>query len=99
MQLLSAMIAAEESELPNIGDVIYVMAKEYGWDEPTKERVLIGTEGSQTHAGLVNGITWASHEIENASDRFDMEAFGGAILVDENSVFSRAVSNAERIRA
>ena len=97
MNLLSAMIEAEERDMPNISDVIYLLAKERGWDEKTKERVMIGTEGSHTHAGLVNGITWAAHEVVDPTERYDMEVFGGAILLDDDSVFTRALANAERI--
>lgn len=96
-KLLEEMIAAEEEKLPNISDVIFALSKEYGWDEATKARVNVGTEGSQTLAGLVNGISFAAHEIVDPNERFEFEVFGGAILVDADSVFSRALQNAERI--
>lgn len=93
-QLLEDMIAADDKELPEISKVLYILSKQYNWSQDIYSKTLIGTEGNQSIAGVVNGITYAAQSITNPNDRVDMEELGGAILLDKDSVFTRVLKAA-----
>ena len=90
-KLLDKMIAAEEQFIPDFAEVLDGLAEQYHWDEETKIKVAMGTEGKETRAGLVNGITFAAKEQKDPDSIADMEILGGGILVAPDSVFSKAV--------
>ena len=89
-EMLETMIAAETDVIPDFTEVLAGLAMQYGWEDNVTAAVAIGTEGQETRAGIVNGITHAAKGFENPDDRMDMEILGGRILVAEESVFSRA---------
>ena len=91
-KLLDKMIAAEEEKLPDFTEVLDGLAEQYHWNDDLKTKVAIGCEGQETRAGLVNGVTFAAHEMLKDSDEIaDMEILGGAILLAPDSVFHKAV--------
>lgn len=92
-EILEKMIAAESEQIPDFTTVLDGLAVRYGWDENTRMTIAVGTEGSQTRAGLVNGVTYAAHVIPNITpnDSADMEILGGRILLAPDSLFRQAV--------
>lgn len=88
-QLLDQLIQADAVEIPNIEDVIAGICIERGWDEKTKIRIAQGAEGQATKLGVVNGITFAAHAVENPDDQTLYQLFGGSILLADDSVFHR----------
>ncbi len=88
--LLETMIAADEQHIPDFTDVLNGLAIQYGWDEKTCTAVACGTEGRDTRAAIVNGVTFAAHSIESPDERMDMEILGGKILVAPDSIFGQA---------
>lgn len=95
-EVLEKMIAAEAEAIPQFTDVLAGLSAHYGWDDKTYATVAIGTEGKDTRAGLVNGITFAAHTIERApSEQADMEILGGRILMAPDSLFHQM---AQRVR-
>lgn len=98
-ELLNKMIEAEEQRIPNFNDVLMGLSDTYGWDEKTRMTVATGTEGSHTRAGLVNGISYAAHEIhrEDHDQMTEMEILSGRILVAPDSVFAKAEAVARNL--
>jgi len=89
--MLEKMIEAEERALPSLTDVLNGLSKEYGWDDKTKMSVAAGTENQETVAGIVNGVSYAAHQLhkDNSDNMVDMEILAGNLLVTPDSVFSR----------
>jgi hypothetical protein len=95
-EVLEKMIAAEAEAIPHFTDVLAGLSVQYGWDDETYATVAMGTEGRDTRAGLVNGITYAAHAIEREpSAQADMEIIGGRILLAPDSLFYQM---AQRVR-
>lgn len=88
-EYLNKMIEADYEHLPDFSDVLNGMTQHYGWSDSFAMKVATGTEGRETKAGIVNGITYAAQSIENHDERVDTEMLAGAILVSPDSVFSR----------
>lgn len=58
----------------NLKGIIAKLGEEQGWSEEMKITVATGSEGHQSVFGLVNGLTFAAHEMDvDASTRFSME--------------------------
>lgn len=89
-EYIEKMIAAETMALPDFADVLADLAKKNRWTDDTKTAVAIGSEGKQTVAGLLNGITWAAKTLESPVEQANMEMYAGSFLVDPNSLFGRA---------
>lgn len=95
-EVLEKMIAAEAEAIPHFTDVLAGLSAHYGWDDKTYATVAVGTEGRDTRAGLVNGITFAAHAIpREPSEQADMEILGGRILMAPDSLFHQM---AQRVR-
>ena len=97
-RMIETMIEADAQAIPDFADVLDGLAEQYGWDDQTKINVAVGTEGRDTRAGIVNGITHAAKFAPDADARFDMELLGGQILCSPDSLFARAakLARAER---
>lgn len=91
-KLLDDMIKADAKQIPDFADTIAGLCKQYNWTDATKAEIAIGSEGRDTKAGLVNGITFAAHRVEDPNAKAELEAAGGAILLAADSVFHRAAS-------
>ena len=89
-ELLERMIEADDQEIPDFADVLKGLTKQYGWSDETATNVAMGTEGKDTRAGLVNGVTFAAHSIADPDERTDLEMLGGALLMASDSLFYRA---------
>jgi hypothetical protein len=89
-ELLETMIAAESQSIPDFSSVLAGLAIQYGWDDKQAAAVAIGTEGRETRAGIVNGVTHSAKLYEDADARMDIEILGGRILVAPDSIFSQA---------
>jgi hypothetical protein len=90
-KLLERMIEAYDEQLVDFNEIVNGLAKQHGWSEDLKMKVCVGTEGQETRAGMVNGITYAAHSIKDPDEMNDMEVLGGAILMAPGSVFHKAV--------
>jgi len=91
IEMVEAAVAAEVERIPEVGDVISQICKEKGYSEDIERNALLGTEGEKTLMGLVNGFTYAAHELDDVDKALELENLGGAILMDRNSVFSHKV--------
>lgn len=89
-EMLEKMIAADAQALPDFADVLHGLSLQYGWDEKQTAAVAVGTEGRETRAGIVNGVTHAAKLFEDPDARMDMEILGGRILVAPDSLFAQA---------
>lgn len=95
-EMLDRLIEAEAETIPNFTDVLLALGVQHNWDDRTAAAVAIGTEGQDTRAGLVNGITYAAHAVErDPSEQVDMEVLGGRYLVAPASLFGEL---ANRVR-
>jgi hypothetical protein len=93
---LNKMIKADSEKIPQFTDVLSGLAKQYGWSDVVTTNVAVGTEGRDTRAGLINGITFAAHSSNlSQDDQADMEILGGRILLASDSVFHQAVQAAK----
>lgn len=93
-ELLERMIAADSQQIPDFTSVLDGLAIQYNWDDQTKTNVAVGTEGRDTKAGIINGVTHAAKFAQTDDDRMDMEILGGRLLVGNDSVFARAAQMA-----
>jgi hypothetical protein len=94
---LNKMILADGEKIPQFTDVLTGLATQYGWNDKLALNVAVGTEGRETRAGLVNGITYAAHVSQlNGDDQADMEILGGRILASSDSVFAQAIHAAKK---
>jgi len=92
-EVLEKMIEAESQQIPDFADVLGGLAIKYGWDDSTRTAVTLGTEGQQTRAGIVNGVTYAAHTVEKftPNETADMEILGGRLLLAPENLFRQAV--------
>lgn len=82
---------AETEFIDGFDDVLKGMAAKYNWSDTVKTKVALGTENSQTRAGLVNGITYAAHTaFADPEEQLAMEKLGGAVLAGPDSLFVQA---------
>lgn len=95
--LLNKMIEAETRRLPDLNDILADLGKKYHWAEDTATNVAKGTHGEETLSGLVNGITYAAQYQESIVDQVQMEALGGAILTNPDSLFGKAARAREYV--
>lgn len=99
-ELLDKMIAAEEQTIPDFEATLAGLALKHGWAEPVRDGVFIGTEGKQTRAAIVNGVTYAAHTaVGDAGEQVEMEILGGAILTAPDSLFTQAAKAYRREQA
>jgi len=96
--LLDKLIKADGEKIPDFTDVISGLCKQYNWDEDVKLKIATGTEGRDTRAGLVNGVTYVANFIEDPDRKADFQIAGGAILLAPDSVFHTAVRIAREAR-
>ena len=91
LEWFNKYMAAETEFIDDFDDVLKGMAVKYNWSDDVKMKVALGTENSQTRAGLVNGITYAAHTaLEDPEAQLAMEKLGGAILAGPDSLFTQA---------
>ena len=83
------MIEAEGEKIPNFADVIEGLSEKYGWSEEITNNAMLGTEGQQTRAGLVNGVSYAARELEKSNDQIDMEILAGTLLTMDPNKLNR----------
>lgn len=94
-----AIAKAEEEGIEDLAKVIERLAKTHNFTDEAKDNVLLGTEGKETRMGLVNGISFAAHHLNDPDEQLRLETLAGAILVDKDSLFGRVMAEAERIEA
>lgn len=95
-QALEKMIEAEAEQLPSFMSVLDGLATRYEWSDEVKLNVALGSEGRQTRAGLVNGVTYAAHASRMSTEEAEkMEILGGSLLVAPGSLFASAARSVE----
>ena len=90
VEQIDAVWKAAVDEIEDLDKVLAKLCKQKGWDDDTKNRILMGTEGESTVLGAINGISYAAHQQDDPELAVDMETFAGSILVDRNSLFGQA---------
>lgn len=79
--MVDSLIEADNEEI-DISAVLRSLAKQHGWGEPVQDAILIGTEGRQTRAGLVNGVSYAAHTaVDEPTDQYELEVLAGSLLL------------------
>lgn len=67
----------------DLAAVISKLGEDQGWSEEISNQVLIGSEGSQSVYGLVNGLTFAAHEVDlSLFDRVAMETLASTYIYE-----------------
>lgn len=101
VRLLDKFIEAEDRHVEDLSDVINGLALSHGWSNEIKSQVTLGTEGKETVAAVVNGVTFAAHATKGLKDedRLDLEVLGGSLLYSADNLFVRAANEAKRERA
>ncbi len=96
--VLDKFIEAEYEQIPDFDAVLSGLALQHGWSEPVKVSVAVGTEGKQTRAGIVNGVTYAAHSssIIEPLKQIEMEMLGGELLMVPARDFEQAANFARR---
>jgi hypothetical protein len=65
----------------DLGAVIAKLGEEQGWSEAMSLTVGVGSEGHNSVFGLVNGITFAAHQLDmDTSARFDLESLASQFV-------------------
>lgn len=77
---LARYIEARSEAIPRLSNLISRLGERFKWPEELKMAVTLGTEGQETQAGLVNGITRAAQTLEDPDDQLRMEQLGGQML-------------------
>ena len=81
LESLERLLDAQEREIPSFAEHVEELAKERGWTTVVKNSVLVGTEGQSTLFGLINGVSAAARDMEDAEERVAMELFAGDLLM------------------
>lgn len=90
VNIVEALIQAEEKELPKFADIVNGLGYKHGWSESFIGSVFAGSEARFSLAGLVNGVTYAAHtQASNAEHMTEMEFLGGALLMDTRGTMIR----------
>ena len=79
-KMLDKYAEATVAEIPKLPALIAKLGEKYKWGDEIQSAVSIGTEGKMTHAGLVNGLTFAAQTVDGQEDRLRMEQLGGEML-------------------
>jgi len=79
--LLRRLAASIYEPMPDMNAIIADMVKRNGWPQETAVAIGAGTEQSETLWGLVQGISFASTQVEDQELRLDMDALAGAVLM------------------
>lgn len=110
VELAEGMIRARKQRLPNVFDVIGDLLESQKLSLDLAPIVGAGTEGENTLAGLINGLTFATHH-ESAKDLIapetaeDIEALAGAFVRNhadgetEGDTLAKALFSTARSRA
>lgn len=99
-ELVNGLIEAEEQQLPRFNDIVEGLSIKYGWGESITHTVFAGSEGKQSVAGIVNGLTFAAHKgTDNPEKRVEMETAGGNILFDTKAAVREALGMFETRQA
>lgn len=78
---LQKILDAEQQPIEDFASILDDLSKQHGWTDEQKTIVAIGTEGHETLAGLVNGISYAAHEaVSDPSETVTWELLAGRVL-------------------
>ena len=80
-ELVNKLIAARRMTLPKMSQLVSSMVDKHGWNEEVQFSFTIGTENHESVWGIVNGLTYAAHNVDMpAADAIAMEEYAGQIL-------------------
>ncbi len=96
--VLDRFIEAEYEKLDDFDAILSGLALRHGWSEPVKMTVAVGTEGKQTRAGIVNGVTYAAHSgyVPEPLKQIELETLGGELLFAPVNTFDGLAKQARR---
>lgn len=84
VKIHAAMIEAEAQHIPNFGDVVRKIVKDNKLESLVQDKIIVGSEGKETFAALVNGLTYAAHRSNLEPDAAaKLEELGGAVLMGD----------------
>lgn len=97
-ETLDKLILADTEQIEDFSTVLDGLALQYGWAQPVKNNVLLGTGGRQTRGGLVNGVTYAAHAAfpTDPDKQIEFEILGGDLLFVPADTFPRAANFARQ---
>lgn len=97
-ETLDALIEADKEKINDFTTVLDGLALKYGWAQTVKNHVLLGTEGRQTRAGIVNGVTYAAHAAypTEPEKQIEFEMVGGDLLFVPAKTFTDAANYARQ---
>lgn len=65
----------------DLAGVIAKLGEDHGWSEDMSLAVGVGSEGHQSVYGLINGLTFAAHEMEiNQAERIEIESMASTFV-------------------
>lgn len=80
-EMIAQMLAAYKTPMPGIADVIEQIANRLEADDDGRTLIAIGTEGSETLGGLVNGLTSWAKSFKDPLQAARVEGIAGNILM------------------
>jgi len=80
-EMLDHIVRAEAENIPDLAHVIANLCKDKGLSQPVHDLILIGSESQNTRFGLVNGLSFAAHHMEDVDLAIRLESMAGAILM------------------
>lgn len=78
---LDTFIKAEEIPLNGFENILEGIVRDNGWGEKELIQISLGTEGSQTYGGVINGLTFFSQQIEDPKERDRVDIMAGQWLM------------------
>lgn len=77
---IQRVLETQEFRVPDFEYVLEGLRIEHNWSRSISYDVAAGAEKEETVFGLVNGVTYAAHQQDNAETEFSLERLGGKLL-------------------
>ena len=77
---LQCLLDADRKQLPDFEKLIDSIASKHGWGTEIKEAIAFGSEGRDTVAGMVHGISYVAHAKLEDDARIEAEELAGQFL-------------------
>lgn len=89
IEAIDRMIEAEADPLPKLTTIVDQIVKRRGYAQDVAKKILVGTEGKESRAGLIHGLSYAAHaaEIGAQETRIRLERDAGLALDSVEALF------------
>lgn len=77
---LEALLESDKVEIANFTKHVQKLAEARGWSADFADQVVFGSEGHSTVFGLVNGISYAAHSVEDPDEQAGVQSLAGEFL-------------------